>query len=80
MKILLATDGSKFSEAALRMVIAQNRPQRTRVRVLHVAVPIDIGFPLEMAAGATPELHEVQERQSEQARKLVEGVTGRGCQ
>ncbi len=69
MKILLPTDGSKFSQAALRMLIAQNQPQGMQIRVLHAAVPIDIGFPLEMAAGMTPELPEAQKRQLEQARR-----------
>lgn len=36
MKILLAIDGSKFSEAAVRAVITQARPQRDEVRVLYV--------------------------------------------
>ena len=36
MKILLATDGSKFSEAATQAVISQCRPQGTEVRVLNV--------------------------------------------
>ena len=36
MKILLATDGSKFSEAATQVVISQCRPQETEVRVLNV--------------------------------------------
>jgi nucleotide-binding universal stress UspA family protein len=36
MKILLAIDGSKFSEAATQAVIAQAKPQDTEVRVLHV--------------------------------------------
>jgi len=37
MKILLATDGSKFSEAATQAIISQCRPQGTEVRVLSVA-------------------------------------------
>lgn len=72
MKILFATDGSKFSQAALRSVIAQHRPQSTKVRVLHVAVPVDIGLPLEMAGGLIDELHEVETRQLAAARKLVD--------
>jgi nucleotide-binding universal stress UspA family protein len=36
MKILLATDGSKFSEAATQAVISQCRPQETEVTVLNV--------------------------------------------
>ena len=40
MKLLLAIDGSELSEAAVRTVIAQHRPQGTEVKVLH-AIPID---------------------------------------
>jgi nucleotide-binding universal stress UspA family protein len=40
MKILLAVDDSKFSEAALRMLVAQNQPSQIEVRLLHVVEPI----------------------------------------
>jgi nucleotide-binding universal stress UspA family protein len=36
MKVLLATDGSEFSEEATKAVISQCRPQGTEVRVLNV--------------------------------------------
>ena len=36
MKILLAVDHSKYSEAALQALIRQIRPQNTEVAVLHV--------------------------------------------
>jgi nucleotide-binding universal stress UspA family protein len=36
MKIVLAIDDSKFSDAATQAVIAQNRPQETEVHVVHV--------------------------------------------
>ncbi len=36
MRILLAVDGSKFSEAATQTVIVQARPEGTEVRVLNV--------------------------------------------
>ena len=36
MKILLATDGSKFSQAATQALISQCRPQGTEIRVLNV--------------------------------------------
>jgi nucleotide-binding universal stress UspA family protein len=41
MKILLAVDESKFSEAAVKMLIMQNQPSSTTVRVLHVVEPIE---------------------------------------
>jgi nucleotide-binding universal stress UspA family protein len=42
MKVLLALDDSKFSEAAVQAVIGQMKPNDTEVRVLHVteAVPL----------------------------------------
>jgi nucleotide-binding universal stress UspA family protein len=49
MKILLAVDGSRFSDAAVRAVIAQTRPQETEIRVIHVVEP-----PSMIAATKTP--------------------------
>jgi nucleotide-binding universal stress UspA family protein len=42
MKILLAIDGSEFSEAALRAVIAQTKPKGVEVHVLHVIEPVPL--------------------------------------
>ena len=39
MKILLATDGSEFSNAAARTIAEQFRPQDNEVRVLTVVEP-----------------------------------------
>ncbi len=50
MRILLAIDDSKFSEAATRAVIAQYRPQGTQVKVLNV-VDLAIPIPTSDAAG-----------------------------
>jgi nucleotide-binding universal stress UspA family protein len=49
LKILLAIDNSKFSEATTQALIAQARPKETEVRVLHV---IEI-YPL-FSAGKQP--------------------------
>jgi nucleotide-binding universal stress UspA family protein len=43
MRILLAIDDSKFSEAATQAVIAQYRPQGTQVKVLNV---VDLAIPI----------------------------------
>lgn len=40
MKILLALDISKFSEAATEALIRQMRPESTEVRVLHIVEPL----------------------------------------
>lgn len=39
MKILLAIDDSKFSEAATNAVLQTSRPQQTEVRVIYVVEP-----------------------------------------
>ena len=70
MKILLATDDSKFSEAAAKSLAAQFRPQDTEVRVLHVVEPIVISEPPQMSPGYYPEL----EDSLPQARELVDRV------
>lgn len=48
MKILLAIDDSRFSEAAIRMVAERARPQDTEVRVIHVLVPHSLLLGREM--------------------------------
>jgi nucleotide-binding universal stress UspA family protein len=50
MKVLLAIDDSKFSEAAAQAVIAQHQPQGTEVKVLHV-VDLALPIPTSYAAG-----------------------------
>jgi len=75
MKILLAVDDSKFSDAALQAVIAQIPPQGTEVLVLHVVEPITPVPPPQMSAGYAPELaswvkdgRELVEREAERLR------------
>ena len=68
MKILLAVDDSKFSDAALQAVIAQIPPQGTEVRVLHVVEPITFSLSPQMSADYAPEL----ESWVKAGRKLVE--------
>lgn len=43
MKLLLAIDDSKFSEAAIKALISQIKPGGTEVRILHVMEPISLG-------------------------------------
>ena len=71
MKILLAMDDSKFSEAALRMMLSRYRHEETEVRVLHVVEPIALAMPPLMAEGYAPELDEVRKEQLKLARELV---------
>lgn len=70
MKILLAIDGSKFSESAIEAVMAQAKPSETAVRILHVVEPVPVyadsqswEYGLQSAT--------VLEEQREQARGLV---------
>ena len=68
MKILLAIDDSKFSEAAAKNLAGQFQPENTEVRVLHVVEPIAISEPPQMSPGYYPEL----EDRLPQARELVD--------
>jgi nucleotide-binding universal stress UspA family protein len=75
MKVLLAVDDSKFSDAALEAVIAQIPPQGTEVWVLHVVEPITLASPPQMSPSYTPELetrvkegHELVEREVQKLR------------
>lgn len=67
MKILIGTDGSKYSDAALQAVIDQFRPQGTEVRVVNVVQPISVAAPPQMAPDYAPEL----EQQSKQGQEVV---------
>jgi nucleotide-binding universal stress UspA family protein len=68
MKILLAIDDSKFSEACLQTVITQFQPRDAELRLMHVVVPLAVAAPPQMAQGYAPEL----EPQIKAARELVE--------
>lgn len=56
MKILLAIDDSKFSEAAANSLSGQFRPGDTEVRILYVIEPILISEPPQMSPGYYPEV------------------------
>jgi len=75
MKILLAIDDSKFSEAAIQTVIAQARPQNTEVRILHVLLPPSLLLGREMG-GYDPEVEAVWNAEREQAKALVTKTVG----
>jgi nucleotide-binding universal stress UspA family protein len=75
MKILLAIDDSKFSEAAIQMVVAQGRPQDAEVRVLHVLESPSLLLGREMG-GYDPEFEAVWKAQREQAKALLTKTIG----
>jgi len=70
VKILLAIDDSKFSEAARQTVIGQGWPHDTEVRVLHVVEPPTLLVAREMG-GYDSTLEAVWEAESKQAEALV---------
>ena len=80
MKILLAIDGSDFSQAALKSVLARPWPASTEVKVLHVVEPPSLLMGREMG-GYDPEFEMVWKALREQAKDLVRegrGKTARG--
>jgi nucleotide-binding universal stress UspA family protein len=81
MKIVLAIDGSKYSEAAVQSVIEQAQPQGTEVRVLHVVQPPSqaLEFVVSAAgqvAGYMPTLAPEFEAELKQAGELVAKTVG----
>jgi len=76
MKIVLAVDGSKFSEAAVQTVMEQARPQDTEVRVLHVVEPPTLLVAREMG-GYDQALDAMWEAERKEAEALVTKIAGR---
>jgi nucleotide-binding universal stress UspA family protein len=74
MKILIAIDESKFSEAALRSVAARPWPADTEIRVLHVVEAPSLLLGREMTAH-DPEFEAVWKALREQAQALVAKAT-----
>ena len=58
MKVVLAIDGSSFSEAATRALASQICAEGTEVLVLEVVEPIVYSTPPQMARGYVPEMQE----------------------
>jgi nucleotide-binding universal stress UspA family protein len=70
MRILLAIDDSKFSEAAIEAVIEQARPHGTEVRVLHVLESPPLLVAREMG-GHDPALETAWESERQRAKAVV---------
>lgn len=75
MKVLLAVDGSKFSEAAIRMFIAQNFPGKTTVRVLHVVEPIESPYYPDLEPPYPISLGDIQKKRLKTGREFATRVT-----
>jgi nucleotide-binding universal stress UspA family protein len=70
MKIVLAIDDSKFSEAAVQAVIARHKLQGLEVRVLHAVEPPTLFTAPEMAEYIPPK------ESAEEAKALVAKAAG----
>ncbi len=71
MKILLAIDGSKYSEAAAENLSSAFRLQGTEVLVLQVVEPLVFSSPPQMGRGYAPEMAERLQDQLAQAKESV---------
>jgi nucleotide-binding universal stress UspA family protein len=71
MKILLATDASKCSEAATQAVASQIISKNNEVLVLQAVEPLAYLTPPQMAPGYAPEMAQQREEQFKQARASV---------
>jgi nucleotide-binding universal stress UspA family protein len=72
MKILLAVDGSKYSDAAVQTLASKIRKEDAEVLVLQVVEPRIFSTPPQMAAGYEPELAEMMKEQFKQAQQTVD--------
>jgi nucleotide-binding universal stress UspA family protein len=70
MKILLAVDDSKHSEAATQAVLAQAPPQNSDVMVLHILEPMPLLVARELTT-YDPKLEAIRAAQQREAEALV---------
>jgi nucleotide-binding universal stress UspA family protein len=77
MKILLAVDGSKYSDAAVQAVASQVHNDKAEVLVLEVVEPRIFSTPPHMAPGYEPELEEIMKEQFKQAQQNVDRAATR---
>ena len=74
MKILLAIDDSKFSESAIELLVAQNDPGKTAVRVLHVVEPLETPYYPELGPPYPASLGDISKIRLKAGRELVARV------
>lgn len=79
MKILVATDGSKYSEAAVRSVAERPWPKRTKIKIVSVIDPYDLVIgPLSGVAEVVGRADEVKKELAQEALsaagKILTGV------
>src|SRR5579872_938852 len=71
MKVLLAIEGSKFSEAASQTLASSMRSEDTQVLVVQVVDPIVYSVPPMMAPDYAPEMAERLKAQFDLAKETV---------
>lgn len=76
MKLLIAIDQSKFSQAALESVLSRPWPAKTEIKVLNVVEPPSLLMGREMS-GYDPEFEAVWKALREQAKDIVEKAAGK---
>jgi len=72
MKILMALDGSKSSQAAMRMIARHFQRKGTRIRVLHVVAPIRAYVSVDMIPHLVPKVEAIEQDRRKQAQQLVD--------
>ncbi len=75
MKILVAIDDSKFSEAAANAVIAQAKTNDTEVRLLHVLEPFPTALAENMGSKEVPDFPSARLKLRDQATDLLTKTT-----
>lgn len=71
MKILVATDGSKFSEAAVQAVASRINSKGAEVMILEAVEPLVFSTPPQMAPGYAPEMTQQREERLKDAKASV---------
>jgi nucleotide-binding universal stress UspA family protein len=73
MKVLLATDGTKYADAAANALAGLNLDSGDEVNIISV---VDIGVPLaiDVYGGYLPDTSELEKAARENAQKVVEGT------
>lgn len=75
MKILMTTDGSKYSEAACQKAAAWFRNQDAEMLVVQVVEPPVFSAPPQMARGYAPEMAERMKQKLQEAADSVKQAT-----
>ncbi|MCS6874585.1 MAG: universal stress protein [Pyrinomonadaceae bacterium] len=74
MKVLIATDGGKHSEAALQAVRMLNLQEIEEIRIISV-VDMSVPLAIDVYAGYLPSTAEIEEAARENAKNIVQSAT-----